>query len=749
MSEDKPKDDENKKLPISPGRFLRTSQEKLLESKEGKLERLMDLTGIEKEEELVDIYTELLEVIRKIEVGNISYEKNTENDRYGTEKQFVFKNLDGSELEELELVLKKLRIFGFPEPVENSNYVNLFIENKRDLEVLRLITVSDFIKRELEVFEFNKRMQEREEERKIAERKKFEDQRRLEQEVRDAQERHVRELEEQRKKANIFLGEDERRVMRKRISESMRFDWREKDKEKALKEAQERAEKERREIDKEEKKKIKDAKFAEIIKILEKIEPQVFGVSEAALDMENDVFHEVSGFGGYLPEEFPSSGMRSKKENILVSDAELDPVELVEEMDRFKEKWFSGEIVDEMDRAREEITGIKKNIKPDMNIFPEKYIWKRDSSAPGRKKLGKNRQYEYDVKTKKIGREITRQEREEVFQELKKIRAVRKEKENILREQKVTEKEILELVPKTKQEKDLESKFTLLTNNLILWLLRDLLGNSIRGNSEIKKVDINDLYQNAMMGVFYAVDNSDEEKKKSDVSIAYILACAEGYIRRLTRVGFEGEGNGLNFLPQQVRVPEHTINDRRKIFKISRLLSLEFPGQKITDEMIAVALSKPGIGIINIEGLEFENDKEKQNYLVSEYKNLREKYLMDYSEETADVLLSNNIDIDTQVDMLGNLLYENPNDSVEKEFEKKELREKIERTLATLTPREERILRLRFGIMGGKNYDNDHTLEETGANIGNITRERIRQIEAKALRKLRHPSRSRSFKSFL
>ena len=63
--------------------------------------------------------------------------------------------------------------------------------------------------------------------------------------------------------------------------------------------------------------------------------------------------------------------------------------------------------------------------------------------------------------------------------------------------------------------------------------------------------------------------------------------------------------------------------------------------------------------------------------------------------------------------------------------------------LATLTPREERVLRLRFDI-GEKS---DHTLEEVGHKFG-VTRERIRQIEAKALRKLRHPSRSKGLKSF-
>ena len=72
------------------------------------------------------------------------------------------------------------------------------------------------------------------------------------------------------------------------------------------------------------------------------------------------------------------------------------------------------------------------------------------------------------------------------------------------------------------------------------------------------------------------------------------------------------------------------------------------------------------------------------------------------------------------------------------------LKSSTTKVLATLTPREERVLRMRFGI----GMNTDHTLEEVGQQFS-VTRERIRQIEAKALRKLKHPSRSRQLKSFL
>ena len=71
------------------------------------------------------------------------------------------------------------------------------------------------------------------------------------------------------------------------------------------------------------------------------------------------------------------------------------------------------------------------------------------------------------------------------------------------------------------------------------------------------------------------------------------------------------------------------------------------------------------------------------------------------------------------------------------------LKEQTENVLRTLTPREERVIKMRFGVGDGS----EHTLEEVGQNFA-VTRERIRQIEVKALRKLRHPSRSRRLRAF-
>jgi RNA polymerase primary sigma factor len=81
-----------------------------------------------------------------------------------------------------------------------------------------------------------------------------------------------------------------------------------------------------------------------------------------------------------------------------------------------------------------------------------------------------------------------------------------------------------------------------------------------------------------------------------------------------------------------------------------------------------------------------------------------------------------------------------PTDAASKEL----LREEIERMLNSLTPREARVLQLRYGLADGHSY----TLEEVGARFG-VTRERIRQIETKAIRRLRHPTRSRKLRDYL
>jgi RNA polymerase primary sigma factor len=115
----------------------------------------------------------------------------------------------------------------------------------------------------------------------------------------------------------------------------------------------------------------------------------------------------------------------------------------------------------------------------------------------------------------------------------------------------------------------------------------------------------------------------------------------------------------------------------------------------------------------------------------------------------ADLALLRTVSIDTPISddddaTLQDIIPDTESVSPEQAIILQEMRSISAAVLRTLTPREERVLRMRFGI----GIDSDHTLEEVGRQFG-VTRERIRQIEAKALRLLKHPSRSRTLRSFL
>ncbi len=162
-----------------------------------------------------------------------------------------------------------------------------------------------------------------------------------------------------------------------------------------------------------------------------------------------------------------------------------------------------------------------------------------------------------------------------------------------------------------------------------------------------------------------------------------------------------------------IRIPVHMIETINKLIRTSRYLVQEM-GREPTAEEIAAKMDLPLDKVrkvlkIAVEPISLETPigEEEDNHIGD--------FLEDKSQSS-------------------------PSDSVVSGS----LEEQTLRALATLTPREEKVLRMRFGI-GEKN---DHTLEEVGQNF-NVTRERIRQIEAKALRKLRHPSRSKKLKAFI
>jgi RNA polymerase primary sigma factor len=161
-----------------------------------------------------------------------------------------------------------------------------------------------------------------------------------------------------------------------------------------------------------------------------------------------------------------------------------------------------------------------------------------------------------------------------------------------------------------------------------------------------------------------------------------------------------------------IRIPVHMIETINKLIRTSRLLVQEL-GREPTNEEVGIKMEIPVNKVRRVMGIAQEPIS-----LETPIGEEDESHLSDF------IVDKNGLSPSDQVIILN-------------------LREQTDEVLKTLTPREAQIIRLRFGLEDGS----EHTLEEVGQNF-QVTRERIRQIEAKALRKLRHPSRSHRLKSF-